>query len=235
MKSSGIQRVYAVLLAAGKGRRIGGPVPKQYRKLCGRPILAHTLLSFDAAPSVEELIVVTMEEEYIRQEILSRYPVKKAVSFVKGGAVRQESVRNAIRAIPGEGIVVIQDGVRPLTAVEVIEKCIMAARQYGASAAGMPVKDTIKETDGDGFSIHTPDRSRLWLVQTPQAFRLSLLRKAQEKAEKDHYLGTDDSSLVERLGHPVRLVEGGYTNIKITTSEDLEIAERYLQSGGRTG
>ena len=224
-------QVYAVVLAAGKGRRMGGPFHKQYMELAGRPILAHTLASFDAAPSVDALILVSMEEEYIKKEILNRYPVGKAVFFVEGGEERQESVWNAICSIKGGEIAVIHDGVRPLTTVEVIEKCIAAARRYGASAAGMPVKDTIKETDENGFSVHTPDRSRLWLIQTPQAFRLPLLLEAHRKAREDQYLGTDDSSLVERLGHPVKLVEGGYSNIKITTPEDLEIAAQYLRSG----
>ena len=136
-------QVYAVVLAAGKGRRMGGPFHKQYMELAGRPILAHTLASFDAAPSVDALILVSMEEEYIKKEILNRYPVGKTVFFVEGGEERQESVWNAICSIKGGEIAVIHDGVRPLTTVEVIEKCIAAARRYGASAAGMPVKDTI--------------------------------------------------------------------------------------------
>lgn len=228
-------KVYAVILAAGRGRRMGAgasspaPLPKQYMDLSGRPVLAHTLAAFDAAPSVDAIVIVTMEEEYIEKEILSRYPLQKPVMFVKGGSERQESVWNAISSIDRGEIVVIHDGVRPLVTTEVIEKSIEAAGRYGACAAGMPVKDTIKEIDDKGFSIHTPDRSRLWLIQTPQAFRLPLLLEAHKKARQDSYLGTDDSSLAERMGHPVKLIEGGYTNIKITTPEDLDTAAQYLK------
>lgn len=227
-------RTYAVVLAAGKGRRmraqvsVQAAVPKQYMDLSGMPVLAHTLAAFNAAPSVDAIIIAAMEEQYIRNEILGRYPVQKPVTFAEGGEDRQESVWNAISSISGGEIVVIHDGVRPLVTTEVIEKSIEAAGQFGACAAGMPVKDTIKEIDDEGFSVHTPDRSRLWLIQTPQTFKLSLLLDAHKKARQDSFLGTDDSSLVERLGHPVKLIEGGYTNIKITTPEDLDMAAQYL-------
>jgi 2-C-methyl-D-erythritol 4-phosphate cytidylyltransferase len=223
-------KVYAVVLAAGRGRRMGGSSPKQYMDLAGKPILAHTLDAFDKAPSVNKIIIVSMEEGYIRGQILERYPLKKPCDFAPGGKERQESVWNAISTIKDGETVVVHDGVRPLITVDVIEETIKAARQYGASAAGMPVKDTIKEINAEGFSIHTPNRSRLWMIQTPQAFQLSLLLEAHKRARKDSYLGTDDSSLVERMGHPVKLVQGGYSNIKITTPEDLDIAEKYIKS-----
>lgn len=223
-------KVYAVILAAGRGLRMGGPRPKQYMKLAGRPILAHTLVTFDKAPSVDKIIIVSMEEEYIKEQILGCCQLTKPYDFVKGGKERQESVWNAISTIKDGEIVVIHDGVRPLATVDVIEETIRAARQYGASAAGMPVKDTIKQVDDRDFAIHTPDRSKLWMIQTPQTFQLSLLLEAHQRARQDLYLGTDDSSLVERMGHPVKLIHGGYSNIKITTPEDLEYAEQYIKS-----
>ncbi|HHT65911.1 MAG: 2-C-methyl-D-erythritol 4-phosphate cytidylyltransferase [Caldicoprobacterales bacterium] len=222
--------VAAIILAAGKGLRMGGDLPKQYMVLAGRPVLAHTLAAFDHAPSVDALVIVASDESYVKKEVLASYPVRKPVFFVEGGRERQDSVGNALRILDNCELVVIHDGVRPLIKVDVIEKSIAAARLYGACAAGMPCKDTIKEADEEGFSIRTPDRSRLWTIQTPQTFQLSLLKEAHAKAQEDGYLGTDDSSLVERLGkHPVKLIEGGYDNIKITTREDLELAAGYLK------
>lgn len=226
------QPVIAVILAAGKGSRMGGEIPKQYMDLAGRPVLAHTLAAFDHAPSIDALVIAAADAAYVRERILIPYPVNKPVSFVQGGRERQDSVRNAIRYIKNCEIVVIHDGVRPLITVEVIEQSIAAARLYGACAVGMPCKDTVKEADEKAFSLRTPDRSRMWTIQTPQAFQLGLLKTAHEKAVKDGYLGTDDSSLVERLGHPAKLIEGGYDNIKITTQEDLELAAIYLRHRG---
>ena len=226
--------VYAIILAAGKGHRMGGPILKQYMNLVDRPVLAHTIASFDAAPSIDALILVTssLDQEFIKEKILNNYPVKKPVFFVVGGSERQESVWNAINSIEGGEIVAVHDGVRPLISIKVIEKTIIAAKQFGAAAAGMPVKDTIKEIDNRGFAIHTPDRSKLWLIQTPQTFQLPLLMEAHIKAREDFYLGTDDCSLVERLGHPVKLIEGHYSNIKITTWSDIDIAMQLLNNRG---
>ena len=222
--------VVAVILAAGKGDRMGGSVPKQYLELAGRPILAHTLEAFDRAPSIDAIVIVTNDEEVIRDTVLEKWPVSKPVIFAEGGKERQDSVWNALTAIGSCEIVAIHDGVRPLVQIPVIEHSISVARQFGAAVAGMPSKDTIKVIDEQGFSVNTPDRNRLWLTQTPQVFQFSLFLDAHRKAKQDGYLGTDDSSLVERTGHPVKLVEGGYDNIKITTPEDLIIAEQILKS-----
>lgn len=222
--------VTAVILAAGKGLRMGGAVPKQFMELEGRPVLAHTLLAFEAAPSIDSMVIVSDNAEWIRNNILKPFSIAKPVLFADGGRERQDSVWNAINGLSNCELVAIHDGVRPLVTVDVIEESIAAARVYGAAVVGMPSRDTIKEADDKGFAIRTPDRSRLWTIQTPQTFRLDLLKEAHEKAREDRHLGTDDSSLVERLGHPVRLIEGSYKNIKITTPEDLTAAALYLKS-----
>jgi len=221
--------VIAVILAAGKGLRMGGEIPKQYMELEGRPVLAHTLAAFDNSPSIDTLVIVSNDAQQVREKVLVPFPVSKPVFFVQGGQERQHSVYNALKFIEDCEIVAIHDGVRPLIASDVIEKSIAAARLYGACAVGMPCKDTVKEIDENGFAVHTPDRSRIWIIQTPQTFNFALLKSAYEKAERDGYLGTDDSSLVERTGHPVRLIEGGYHNIKITTREDLWFASNFLR------
>jgi len=226
------QSVVAVILAAGRGLRMGGELPKQYLELEGRPILAHTLAAFDKASSIDALVIVSNDIEHVKERVLMPYPVSKPVFFVQGGEERQHSVWNAVQFIKECDIIVIHDGVRPLIAPEVIEKSVKAARLHGASAVGMPCKDTIKETDHRGFAVRTPDRSRLWEIHTPQTFKFSLFKSAHEQAARDGFLGTDDSSLVERLGHPVKLIEGGYYNIKITTREDLELAVRLLRNRG---
>ncbi|HHY81211.1 MAG TPA: 2-C-methyl-D-erythritol 4-phosphate cytidylyltransferase [Clostridiales bacterium] len=222
--------VTAIILAAGKGLRMGGCVPKQYLILHDRPVLAHTLQVFNAVPSIDAIVIVSADEAYIKDNILKFCSISKPVYFIEGGTERQDSVWNALQFIGESEVVIIHDGVRPLIRVEVVEECIAAARLYGAAAAGMPSKDTIKEINSQGFSVRTPDRSKMWLIQTPQAFKMDLIKAAHEKARKEQYLGTDDSSLVERMGHPVKLVMGGYDNIKITTPEDLEIAAQYLKN-----
>jgi 2-C-methyl-D-erythritol 4-phosphate cytidylyltransferase len=222
--------IIAVILAAGKGLRMGGSLPKQYQKLAGRPILAYTLEVFNQVSSIDAIVVVSDDEEIIKADILSYCHISKPISFARGGRERQESVWNALNVIRSCEIVVIHDGVRPLIQASVIEESIKAAREVGAAVAGMPSKDTIKVVDDHGFSIRTPDRSSLWTVQTPQTFRFSILKEAHIKANQDAYKGTDDSSLVERMAHPVKLIKGGYDNIKITTREDLIIASEILKA-----
>ncbi len=219
-------KVYAIIPAAGTGRRMGGSILKQYIMLGDKPVLAHTLSAFDRAESVDCIVLAVSldEREYIEKEIVKRYGIKKPVTYTPGGRERQESVKNALEAIEDCDIVVVHDGVRPLVVPGVIEGAIQEARRYGAAVAGMPVKDTIKVVSPAGFAVNTPDRTRLWQIQTPQAFQLRLLKEAHKRAAEDGFLGTDDSSLVERLGHPVKLIEGGYGNIKITTPEDVDLA-----------
>ncbi len=225
--------IIGIILAAGKGLRMGGSVPKQYQELAGRPILAHSLEAFDRAPSIDAIVIVSADKKTIKEDILQRWPISKPVNFVLGGSERQDSVWNALNAIESCKIVVIHDGVRPLIEVPVIEESIRVAQEFGAAIAGMPSKDTIKIVDDKGFSIKTPDRNTLWAIQTPQTFKFNLLKEAHIKAKQDVYIGTDDSSLLERINYPVKLIEGGYDNIKITTPEDLIIASEILKFRGK--
>jgi 2-C-methyl-D-erythritol 4-phosphate cytidylyltransferase len=222
--------------AAGSGSRMGAGVNKQYLQLAGRPILAHTLALFEEHPAVRHVIVVSPPEEipYCRQEVVQRYGLSKVLAVVAGGAERQDSVRRGLQACPGkdEEIVLIHDGVRPLLAPGLIDQVAAAAARVGAAVVGVPVKDTIKEVV-EGCIAATPDRRRLWQAQTPQGFALGIIREAHAAAWQAGFRGTDDASLVERLGRPVAIIEGSYRNIKITTPEDLVLAETYLAGDGR--
>ncbi|MDY0270255.1 2-C-methyl-D-erythritol 4-phosphate cytidylyltransferase [Trichloromonas sp.] len=230
-------KVYALLPAAGLGRRMGASLNKQYLALADRPILAHTLALFEGHPRVDGIYVVSPEDEipFCRQEVIERYGFAKVLGLVAGGAERQDSVRNGLRACAAEAedIVLIHDGVRPLCPPACIDRAIDAACRIGACVVGVPVKDTIKEVDG-GLVRGTPERRRLWQAQTPQAFRYGLIRDAHERALAEGWVGTDDASLVERLGRPVAMVAGDYRNIKITTPEDLLLARAFLASSERT-
>lgn len=226
-------RIYAIIPVAGTGSRMGTDILKQYMNLGDRPVLAHTLTAFEKVDLVEAIILVTdpLEEGYIKKEIVERYNIKKPLYYAAGGRDRQESVANALSLIKDGDLVLIHDGVRPLVTPTVIEKTLQMADKYQAAATGMPVKDTIKNISEDGFALSTPDRDRLWQIQTPQAFSLDLIKLAHKRAAEDGYRGTDDSSLVERLGYRVKLVEGGYYNIKITTPEDIALALQLLRNG----
>jgi 2-C-methyl-D-erythritol 4-phosphate cytidylyltransferase len=226
-----VKKNYAIILSAGKGQRMGGPLPKQYLPLGDRLVLAHSIHTFDLVSSVDELVFVISGDDQWLSGILKDYPPQKPYQVAEGGAVRQESVYNALSLVSSDaGIVTLHDGARPLVTTGVIEACISAAEEYGAAAAGMPVKDTIKQVDDRGFAVHTPERSTLWLVQTPQTFKFELIMKAHKAALRDGFVGTDDSSLIERLGHKVKMIPGGYENIKITTPDDIIAAEQLLKA-----
>jgi 2-C-methyl-D-erythritol 4-phosphate cytidylyltransferase len=217
--------------AAGTGSRMGAGVNKQYLTLADRPILAHTLALFDGHPAIGDIYIISPREEipFCRDEIVARYGFAKVRSVVPGGAERQDSVANGLAACAAgdREVVLVHDGVRPLFPATLIETVIATAERRGACLVGVPVKDTIKEVEG-GLVRGTPERTCLWLAQTPQAFRVGLLRTAVAQARADGFRGTDDASLVERLGVPVAMVEGSYRNIKITTPEDLVLARALL-------
>lgn len=223
-------KIGVVIVAAGKGTRMGQAVSKQYLPLAGKPIFVHTLQTFATHPQIDSIAIVvpTGDEKYVRQ-LVEQYECRKVDAVIAGGAERQHSVLRGLFAL-GEGIdlVLVHDAVRPFTTHETIDKVLREAVISGAAVTAVPVKDTIKIADEDGIVQSTPNRQSLWAVQTPQAFRLSLLIAAYEQAERDGYVGTDDASLVERLGSPVKLVQGEYTNLKITTPEDLHWAEHYI-------
>ncbi len=227
-------RVTALVPAAGMGKRMGAGINKQYLLLAGRPILAHTLAVFELAPFVDEVYLIVPEDEipFCRENVVERYGFAKVRRSVAGGSERQHSVLNGLRAMESPGaddVVLIHDGVRPFVTLPVLEQSVEAARLHDGALTAVPVKDTVKVVR-DGTVLETPPRESLWLAQTPQTFRYGIIREAHERAAADGWLGTDDASLVERLGMSVRIVPGDYGNFKITTPEDLVLAEAFLKN-----
>lgn len=222
-----MKKVIVIIVAGGKGKRIGADISKQYLDISGKPILAHTLKAFEDCNAVDSIIVVCHpnDMEYCQKNIIKKFGFKKVIKVVKGGKERQDSVRNGLDAVPKScDIVSIHDGVRPFVSQSIIKKSISEAKKTGASVVCVPVKDTIKEASS-GYVIKTPDRKKLWAVQTPQTFKTDIIKKAHKIALKKGVMATDDSSLVEMIGYKVKVVEGSYENIKITTPEDLIIGE----------
>lgn len=217
--------VGAVIVAAGRGSRMGTAESKQYLLLQGKPIAVHTLEAFQRHERISEIVLVTGADDMKRcQEWIAAYKLDKVTAVVAGGAERQHSVHRGLLKLNTDWVMV-HDGVRPFVQPEEIEACYQQASKSGAAVLAVPVKDTIKQVDGSGTVMSTPDRRSLWAIQTPQTFRLSDLLTAYEAAEREGFLGTDDSSLAERAGMAVAVVEGSYRNIKITTPEDLDYAE----------
>jgi len=217
--------VGVVIVAAGRGTRMGTAESKQYLLLRDKPIVVHTLEVFQQHELISEIVLVTGTEDMQRcREWIELYGLDKVTAVVAGGSERQHSVYQGLEKL-GTQWVMVHDGVRPFVRPEEIHACFERAGQIGASVLAVPVKDTIKQVDSSGQVISTPDRRSLWAIQTPQTFRLSDLKRAYEVADRDGYVGTDDSSLAERAGIAVAVVEGSYGNIKITTPEDLDFAE----------
>jgi 2-C-methyl-D-erythritol 4-phosphate cytidylyltransferase len=227
--------VFVLIPAAGMGRRMKAAVNKQYLPLHDRPILAHTIALFDNHPRVDHVYVITPADEFAmcQSEVLQPFGFRKVRDLVAGGTERQDSVRNGLLACGAEAedIVLVHDGVRPLLPAATIDRVLDKVAVEGACVVAVPVKDTIKQV-ADGRIEMTPDRRRLWQAQTPQAFRYGQLCAAYEQAARDGFLGSDDASLVERMGQPVAIVEGSYRNIKITTPEDLMLARAFLENSG---
>ncbi|OUM99237.1 MAG: 2-C-methyl-D-erythritol 2,4-cyclodiphosphate synthase [Paenibacillaceae bacterium ZCTH02-B3] len=222
----------AVIVAAGSGKRMGARENKVFLPLGGKPILAHALAAFEACAAVESVVVVAAPGERERAAaVCAEAGCRKVSAIVEGGAERQDSVRAGLDALDTDGVLV-HDAARPLITPEKIEACRRAAEACGAAALAVPVHDTIKVTDGRGWIVATPDRRTLWAVQTPQAFRREELAEAHRLAVADGFRATDDAMLLERLGRRVAVVEGDYANVKITTPEDLELAERLLTRRG---
>ena len=224
-------RVCTLIPAAGKGSRMARSVKKPYLKLAKKPILAHTIQRFEKNTAVDAICVIVDEADFneCRKNVLEPYPFTKVQELVAGGETRQRSVYNGLRALSTDvDFVIVHDGVRPFVKDETIFACLAAADECGAAAAAVPVKDTIKIADANGFIVETPAREQLWTVQTPQVFRKSLLEEAHQTAQKRQITGTDDAALVEQLGFPVKLVESSYTNLKITTPVDLQVAETLI-------
>ena len=221
----------AVIVAAGKGRRMGTKVSKQFLPLRGKEILAHTVECFEASEDVDEIVLVTGEESLGDVEEMKReYGWKKITAITAGGKERQDSVRNGLEKLsPKTEIVLIHDGVRPFVTKTMIRESAREAKKMGACIIGVPAKDTIKVCSAEGIALNTPDRSTLWQIQTPQTFRKDLILSAYEQAEREGFRGTDDASLAEHSGFAVKVIMGSYRNIKITTKEDLIMAEAFLE------
>lgn len=222
-----MEQVGVIVVAAGRGTRMGTDISKQYLPLAGKPVLVHTLEAFEKMEMVHSIVLVigAGDEErcsgYIRE-----YGLRKVSAVLTGGAERQSSVYQGLQALdPETEWVLVHDGVRPFITADDASRCLEGARRYGAAVLAVPVKDTVKIVSSDGRIDSTPDRSRLWAIQTPQAFRVKELVAAHELALQEGFVGTDDAMLAERTGQEVYVVEGSYANVKITTPEDLEWAE----------
>ena len=224
----------AIVLAGGSGKRMGSRVHKQYLLMGGKPVLFYSLKAFQDSDYIDEIILVTGagEEEYCREQILDAYGITKVSRITAGGAERYHSVWNGLQAADHDGYVFIHDGARPFVDDEMIKRAYKCVEQYKACAAGMPVKDTIKIVDENGFVKETPDRNTLWMIQTPQVFDASLIKEAYSRLMQKKDSGvTDDAMVVEQmLRLPVKLFQGSYENIKITTPGDLEIGEGLLKT-----
>ena len=221
----------AVIVAAGKGRRMGTEVSKQFLPLCGKEILAHSVEKFEKADNIRDIVLVTGEDSLQDvREMAQEYGWKKIVSVVAGGKERQDSVWNGLQVVSGDtDIVLIHDGVRPFVTEDILNQSIETAVEMGGCVAGVPAKDTIKVCNSENIAVATPDRSTLWQIQTPQTFRKDLIMQAYQKAKAEGFVGTDDASLAEYSGCSVKVIMGSYRNIKITTKEDLLIGEAFLK------
>lgn len=218
----------AIVLAAGQGKRMQSKVQKQFLLIKDKPVLYYTLNAFECSPVISEIILVTGKDEieYCQQEIVEKYGFTKVCKIVAGGKERYHSVHEGIQAIDEADYVFIHDGARPFVTNEIIERAYATVKEDNACVVAMPVKDTIKIADENGFAVQTPDRKRVWQMQTPQTFEYHLIKNAYEKLMIEEPEGiTDDAMVVETMtDHRVKLVEGSYQNIKITTPEDLDIA-----------
>lgn len=228
----------AIVLAAGSGKRMNSQTAKQFLKIRDKEVLYYSLKVFEESPLVDNIILVTKEEdiEYCRTEIVEKNKLKKIMNIIPGGRERYDSVHAGLSLLSKnidkeEDIVLIHDGARPFITENMINDSVMAAKKYGACSVGVPVKDTIKIIDENGFSVETPNRNFLYQIQTPQTFMLELILKAYEEFEKDsNHNITDDTMLVEQYtGVNSKIIFGAYENIKITTPDDMEIAEKLVE------
>ena len=229
-------KIIAIVLAAGRGKRMQSDVAKQYLLVRNKPVLYYSLKAFQDS-IVDEIILVTAEKEitYCKEEIVDKYAITKVSRIVAGGKERYHSVYNGLKACKDAEVVLIHDGARPCVDEAIIERNVRMVKEHGACVTGMPVKDTIKISDAEGYVKETPRRDLIWTIQTPQTFRYDLIRNsydvflAREEEYSKQYSVTDDSMVAEIFGGiKVKLVEGSYNNVKITTPEDMVLAEAIL-------
>lgn len=227
--------IHAVIPAAGQGKRLGGSVKKQFLNLCDLPVAVHTLAAFQAASLIDEIICVSSNEDLsFFERLVSDHALTKVVKLLPGGERRQDSVWAGL-AYLGErhdrkDLVVVHDGVRPLVTPQLIEKVIRAAGAEGSAVAALPVTDSLKEVSSDKMILRSLPRENVWAMQTPQVFRLGILLEAYRRAAQEGFEATDEAMLVEKLGLPIRCVEGEIENMKITLPPDLETAEVLLRA-----
>lgn len=228
------EKITAIVLAAGQGKRMNSKVQKQFLELGGKPVLYYSLNCFQQSPLVTDIILVTGAESvaFCKEEIVEKYGFTKVKKVIPGGKERYDSVYEGLLFCENSDFVLIHDGARPFITQEILERGMTGVRETGACVIGMPSKDTVKVSDENGFVQETPERNLVWSVQTPQIFEYSLIRNAHEKIRCENMTGiTDDAMVVERAsGTKIRLVEGSYKNLKITTPEDLDIAEIFLKN-----
>lgn len=230
-----MNKITAIVLAAGSGSRMKSKTKKQFMEIKGKPVIWYSLFEFEKS-RVDEIILVTGKEDidYCKKEIVEKYNLKKIKNVVAGGSERYESVYNGLKEVTGN-IVLIHDGARPLINNEIIERSIEGTIKSDACVVGVPVKDTIKRANKEGYIIDTPNRSELWITQTPQSFKTDLVKMAYKKMKEELEKGnttlniTDDAMAVEEFTtNQVRFVQGDYKNIKVTTPEDIDIAELFI-------
>ena len=226
------QKYAAIVLAAGSGKRMNSQVHKQYLIIQDRPVLYYSLKAFEDS-AVDEIVLVVGkgEEKFCRKEIVDKYGISKVKAIVEGGKERYHSVFEGLKQTSDADYVLIHDGARPFVNQDIIRRCMQEVQKYQACVVGMPVKDTIKIADEEGYAKQTPDRKNVWMIQTPQTFSYALIYEAYEEMLKTEDTAiTDDAMVLERTkGKKSKLIEGSYRNIKITTPEDLLIANVYLQ------
>lgn len=231
------KKCYAIVLSAGTGSRMGSSVPKQYLPLLDRPVIYYSLKAFEDSPYIDEILLVAGADDlsYVKEEIVDKYGFTKVTAILAGGKERYFSVANALKKFEGkDGYVMIHDGARPMLTEEIIGRLYEGVCTYEAVCAAVPVKDTIKIVDEEGFAVRTPDRKTVYAVQTPQVFSLPLITGAYGELlqNPDTYRNvtvTDDAMVVECVyGKKVKMLQGSYENIKITTPEDMEVAKVYL-------
>ncbi|RHF88271.1 2-C-methyl-D-erythritol 4-phosphate cytidylyltransferase [Eubacterium ventriosum] len=231
-----MNKITAIVLAAGSGSRMKSKTKKQFIEIKGKPVIWYSLFEFEKS-RVDEIILVTGKEDidYCKKEIVEKYNLKKIKNVVAGGSERYESVYNGLKEVTGN-IVLIHDGARPLINNEIIERSIEGTIKSDACVVGVPVKDTIKRANKEGYIIDTPNRSELWITQTPQSFKTDLVKMAYKKMKEELEKGnttlniTDDAMVVEEFTtNQVRFVQGDYKNIKVTTPEDIDIAELFIE------
>lgn len=228
-----MNKVAAIIVAGGSGKRMGMNIKKQFIELDGKATLAHTIEVFNKCKIIDEIIVVVgkADKEKVRTEIVSRYDYSKVTQIVEGGKERQDSVYNGLMSVSDEvQYVMIHDGARPFISEEILEKAFIMTKERHATVVAVPVKDTIKVVNEALEVEGTPNRSTLWSIQTPQSFKKELLMEAYAYAKEEGLTVTDDSMLVEAYGKKVYIVEGDYNNIKITTPEDLVLGQAILRS-----